>query len=87
VHQLQLRVLEEAKGPHMNLNAKTLNKDFVLQWLLHHMPMATREQLMQELPQAYNDVIGQDVAVVIRKSDLPEGITFANAHHLKPETR
>ncbi len=59
----------------MNLDhAKTFNKDLVLQWFLHHMPMDQRQKLMNALPEAYNDLCGREIVTVVHTEDLPAAV-------------
>jgi len=44
-------------------------KDILLEWFLHFMPMEQRGKLMRELPQTYNKVCGRDIVEVRRVSD------------------
>lgn len=47
------------------------NKDLILAWLMHHLPMETRGRLIEELPAAYADVFECDAFTVVRKDELP----------------
>ncbi len=60
----------------MTIPGKSFNKDLVLSWLLHHMSMETRFKLTNALPEAYNDIMEQEVATVVRTSDLPNIVKF-----------
>lgn len=50
--------------------AKQFNKDQALAWFLYHMDMAQRGRFVAALPEAYNDLMGTEVVVVVRKSDV-----------------
>jgi hypothetical protein len=56
----------------MNVPGKQFNKDLILSWLMHHLPMETRGKLIEELPAAYADVFQCDAFVVVRKDELPD---------------
>lgn len=45
----------------MNLNASSFHKDCVLMWLLHSLPMDTRQKLMRDMRTAYDDVMGVEL--------------------------
>ena len=46
------------------------HKDQLLEWFMYNLSMEQRGKLASELPVAYNDVCGQEVMVVVRKSDV-----------------
>lgn len=59
----------------MNLDkAQQFNKDMILNWFLHHMDMVTRGRLVAALPEAYNDIYGRQVMVVVRETDVHQSI-------------
>lgn len=45
----------------------TFDKDQLLTFLLYHLTQETRQQLIQELPGAYQRVCGIDAFTVVRK--------------------
>lgn len=47
-------------------NASTWDKEVTLAWLLYRMSQETRRDLMNDLPQAYNRLMSQDVVKVVR---------------------
>jgi hypothetical protein len=54
----------------INPNARTFHKDQVLEFLMHHLPMDMRRKLGSALPEAYNDVVGQEVVKSVHVEDL-----------------
>jgi hypothetical protein len=50
--------------------ASQFHKDQLLEWFMYHMSMEQRSKLVAELPAAYNSAVGQEVMVVVRKSDV-----------------
>lgn len=60
----------------INPNAGDFNKDLVLRWFLYHLRNEDRAKLINALPEAYNDVIGRNVATVVRTEHLPKAETF-----------
>lgn len=46
------------------------HKDQLLEWFMYNLSMEQRGKLAAELPAAYNSAVGQEVMVVVRKSDV-----------------
>jgi hypothetical protein len=59
-------------------------RDQMLDFLLFHMSMELRERLMFALPRQYNLVVGQDVMIVRRASDVL-GVNEAFALATQPD--
>jgi len=49
--------------------ATAWDKEVVLAWLLYRMDMETRQNLMNDLPQSYNRIVGRDVVKVVRAGE------------------
>lgn len=45
------------------------DKDMILAWFAYRLDPETRRALWQELPEAYNRWVGQEVVIVIRTPD------------------
>lgn len=46
-----------------------LQKDFLIKWFMYSMSMEERRDLMRQLPEIYNKVIGRDIVHVVTSED------------------